>query len=121
MLLDTCIIIDLLKNKPEAISLFKSLSAKPSVSAVTVAEIFAGIRNSAEKEEFEFLLQFLSVRDITFEIGLQAGILKKKYFPSHHTDLIDALIVATAMDHKLEFKTLNCKHFPMIHNLKKAY
>ena len=120
-LLDTCIIIDILKNKPEAISFFRNLSEKPSTSILTISEIYSGIRNKKEEKAFIFLLEFIEVESFTLEISKYAGKLRKQYFPSHHTDLIDAIIAATAIEKGYTLKTLNTKHFPMIENLTKAY
>lgn len=121
VLLDTCIIIDILNKKNESINLFQSFSEKPNISIITVSEIFAGIRNNKEKDEFNFLLQFLEVINIDYEIAQMAGKLKKEFYPSHHTDLIDSLIASTSIEKDISLYTLNVKHFPMIQDLQKAY
>lgn len=46
-LLDTNILIDVLRNRREAVEYFTELSF-PSVSAITVAELFAGVRSDEE-------------------------------------------------------------------------
>jgi predicted nucleic acid-binding protein len=120
-LLDTCVVVDILNTKKEGIEFFKNLQKKPSVSVLTIAEIFTGIRNKKEEEAFDFFLGFIDIVPLSTAIAMQGGQLKKKFFPSHHTDLIDALIAASALEHNFELKTLNIKHFPMIEGIEKAY
>jgi predicted nucleic acid-binding protein len=48
-LLDTCVIIDCLRDRSEAVEFVRSASAAPAVSAVTVAELIAGARTATEE------------------------------------------------------------------------
>jgi len=44
---------------------------------------------------------------------MRAGDYLKRYAKSHHVELGDALIAATASIHKLELWTRNRRHYPM--------
>jgi predicted nucleic acid-binding protein len=48
-LLDTCVIIDYLRDRPEAIAFVEDASARPAVSAITAAELFAGAQSATEQ------------------------------------------------------------------------
>jgi len=47
LLLDTDVLIDFLRSRAEAISYLESLLEPPLISALTVAELYAGIREGA--------------------------------------------------------------------------
>ena len=118
-LLDTNILIDLLRNKTEAVNYFTGLSV-PSVSAITVAELFAGVRSNEEVIVKNFV-KTLNVIDISAEIAEKNGFYRRDFGKSHGVDLNDAIIAATA---EIEVKTLvtfNKKHFPMLKNILVPY
>lgn len=121
MLLDTCIVIDVLRGRAAALAFVNALPDAPSLSAVTATELIAGIRNSGERRQIERLLAVYIVLDIGLEAASLAGDYVRQYGPSHGVDPIDALIAATAKTSSLELATLNLKHFPMFKGLKRPY
>ena len=50
---------------------------------------------------------------IDLRIGQRAGDYLRQYSKSHHVELGDALIAATAAVHKLDLWTRSRRHFPM--------
>lgn len=120
-LLDTCVVIDVLRNRTGAVDFVSALPGPPSVSVVTVTELLGGVRDEAERREVERLLAVYSVIDIGLEIGTLAGDFLKRFGRSHAVDPLDALIAATAKSAELELATLNLKHFPMFKGLKRPY
>ena len=50
---------------------------------------------------------------IDLEIGQRAGDYLRQYAKSHHVELGDALIAATASIHKAQLWTRNRRHYPM--------
>ena len=120
-LLDTCIVIDYLRQKHQAVSYIHALSAVPRLSSITVMELYAGIRGQREQRRIEAMINHTLVLDITHGIGVKAGDYLKKYRASHGAGAIDALIAATAEAHGLDLATLNLKHFPMFKNLERPY
>lgn len=120
-LLDTCIVIDYLRQHPGAVSYIHSLQAIPQLSSLTVMELYAGIKDRRERRAIESLINHSLVLDVTHEIGVKSGNYLNQYRASHGIGAIDALIAATAELHQLELATLNLKHFPMFKNLKKPY
>ena len=120
-LLDTCIVIDYLRQKRQAVSYIHALSAVPQLSGITVMELYAGIRGQRERRRIEAMINHTLVLDITHDIGVKAGEYLKKYRASHGVGAIDALIAATAESHGLNLVTLNLKHFPMFKDLERPY
>ena len=54
--------------------MIQSLAMRPSVSVVTLAELYAGIRNESEHQRIEGLSAALDVRHVDFDIrGLLAA------------------------------------------------
>ena len=121
MLLDTCIVIDVLRGKTAAAAFLTGLPRPPAICAVTATELVAGCRNAGGRREIDRLLSHLVVRDVGLAIASLAGEYIRRYGASHGTDPIDALIAATAKTHGLALVTLNLKHFPMFAGLSRPY
>ena len=121
MLLDTCIVIDVLRGREAAFEFVNGLADAPSLSAITATELIAGVRNVRERRRIERLLDVYVVHDIGLDIASLAGDYVRQYGASHGVDPIDALIAATAKTHDLDLATLNLKHFPMFKGLKRPY
>lgn len=92
-----------------------------SVSAMSVGELFQGVRSEAEYAALETTFSAMRVLPISYQIAQRGGVIARDYRPSHGTGLADALIAATAQHHALELVTLNKKHFPMLENVTVPY
>ena len=121
MLLDTCIMIDVLRGKAATFDFVSSLENAPALSAVTLTELVAECRNVKERREIDRLLSHYVIHDINRDVASLAGDYVRQYGPSHGTDPIDALIAATAKAASLPLATLNVKHFPMFAGLARPY
>ena len=121
MLLDTCIIIDYLRQKSAAIGYLEDLDRVPGITSATVAELYAGVKGNKEKGLIDALVSSFEVYDLDTDIAREAGLIPQKYKPSLGLDLIDAMIAATALTRSLKLVTLNLKHFPMFPELKTPY
>lgn len=114
LLFDTDILIDYLRGKKEAVEFIENLAESNFLaSAITVAELFAGIRNEKEKNQLEMFLmgfEIIPIEKVTAEIG---GTFRKKFSKSHGTGLGDAIIAASPEIRKLPIVTFNKRHFPM--------
>ena len=121
MLLDTCVLIDLLRGKENATDFILGLPDVSQVSVITVTELLAGVRNTKERRQIEQLFAHYDVVPIDLDVAVQAGDYVKVYGKSHSVDPMDAYIAATAKVHQLELATLKLKHFPMFPDLKRPY
>ena len=121
MLLDTCIVIDVLRGHQAALDFVTGLPDRPCLSVITATEIFAGVRGVKERQRIDGLLESYKLLDIGLDIAKCAGDFVRLYGPSHSVDPIDALIAATAKTHGLPLATLNIKHFPMFEKLRRPY
>ena len=121
-LVDTDVWIDYLRGHPQAIACIKQLPERVWISAVSVAELHAGVREGAERDALALLISSLDVADLTAEIATRGGLLRRDYGRSHGVGLNDALIAATALELDLQLLTLNVKRYPAIdkQQVKKA-
>jgi hypothetical protein len=120
-LLDTCILIDFSRGNPQAQAFIESLEVAPCLSALTVTEILAGVRNKREQTLFDNLFGLWEILPVSAEIATAGGQLLNQYMKSHGTDLVDGIIAATAQVYGLEVVTCNLKHFPMFPGLRAPY
>jgi hypothetical protein len=120
-LLDTCVIIEYLRDRPEAVEFVHHPGVRPAVSAITAAELFAGARTATEERRIDDLLHQLLVRDINLEVARLGGAYRRRYGQSHGVLIPDALIAATAQVHGARLVTRNARHFPMLDDLVVPY
>ena len=121
MLLDTGVVIDVLRGREVARRFVKSLGTQVRVSVVSVTEVYAGSRNQQEERTFETLLAPFRIISVAGAESRLAGQFIRHYGRSHGVGPFDALIAATAEYHRLALATLNVKHFPMFPGLKRPY
>ena len=120
-LLDTGIVVDFLRGSAKAATFVGALQSRPSVSVVTVAEIFAGLRSQKAEIAARGFFAQCGCLPLLHVIAEQAGHGLRHYRVSHGVDFPDALIAATADHHGLVLATLNVKHFPTFKRLSPAY
>jgi predicted nucleic acid-binding protein len=121
LLLDTCVLIDHLREHPPAIAYIGNLPAEPLLSAVSIAEIYVGVRNQAEARSVDVLIDPFIVLAVDAEIARRGGSFRRQFARSHGTGLLDALIAATAQVHGARLVTRNARHFPMLADLVVPY
>ena len=121
LLLDTDVLIDFLRGQPQAVQLLEDTDCEFHVSAVSVAELYVGVRDGQEREVLDQLVGVLRTIEISTEIAQQAGLWRREYGKSHGTGIIDALIAACADASQIPLATLNVKHFPMLPRVSAPY
>ena len=120
LLIDTDVLIDFLKGVPAALQYLNSLPDPPLVSSVTVAELYAGVRDH-ERPVLDALVSRLQTIPIDRDMARRGGLIRRDYRSSQGVGLIDALIAATAEAHNTTLVTLNRKHFPALSNVVVPY
>jgi predicted nucleic acid-binding protein len=121
VVLDTCILIDVLRLRPAAVAYIESLSERPAISVVTVTELRAGQRSMKEARQIDQMLGHMTVIPVSAAVAELAGDMLRNFRKSHSVDVPDALIAGTAVEVNLPLATLNLKHFPMFPHLKAPY
>jgi predicted nucleic acid-binding protein len=110
---DTDVLIDFLRGREHARAFLTSMAEEGALccSAITVAELYAGMR-STEKPKTDELIDSLTILEVDKEIAQKAGGYKAGT-KSHTLELADCIIAATAFCYKAVLATGNTKHYPM--------
>ena len=120
LLVDTDVLVDYLRGNDAAVAYVQQHADRIAVSAITVAELYAGVRptQAAPLDELTRLFPVLPVDRETATVG---GQLRAEYGRSHGVGLADALVAATARRHGMRLVTANVRHFPMFPDLTAPY
>ena len=121
LLIDTDVLIDYLRDRAEAVAYLESLTPPLSVSAITVAELYAGVRDGDERLTLDQFVDSFQVIALDEKIATRAGLIRRDFGRSHGTGLADAIIAATAEAHDANLVTLNSKHFQMLKDVVTPY
>lgn len=116
-LLDTTVLIDFSLGRepvPSRVLQYLRDGHELGVSAVSVAEFYAGIK-PGDLPEIDRFIGLLPCWDTTREIAVIAGGYRHMFKHIHQKKLLtpDALIAATARHHQAILLTDNVKDFPM--------
>jgi predicted nucleic acid-binding protein len=116
VLIDADILMEVSRGRDHAIlERWDELSrgdTAPLCSPVTVAELWHGARPQ-EQKTLRAMFAAVTCVAIDLEIGERAGDYLRQYAKSHHVELGDALIGATASIHNALLWTRNRRHYPM--------
>jgi predicted nucleic acid-binding protein len=118
---DTDVLVDFLRGHSKAVAFINANHARIILSAIVVAELYAGVKGDAESATLQAFVSLFRVVPVTGEIAGAAGLYKRDYGRSHGVGLADAVLAATAQAENARLKTLNTKHYPMLKALKPAY
>ena len=121
VLLDTSVLIDVLRGSPLAVDWLASLQEVPSCSELTRAEVLRGVR-SPERSRTDRLLGSLRWVAVDEPISRRGGELGRRYRRSHQgLSIVDFLIAGTAQLVDAELATANIRHYPMFAGLTPPY
>ena len=118
---DTDVLVDFLRGHSKAVAFVNAHHARIILSAIVVAELYAGVKGDAEAATLQSFVALFRVVPVTAEIARVAGLYKRDYGRSHGVGLADAVLAATAQAENAELKTLNTRHYPMLKGLRPAY
>ncbi|MGH8772240.1 MAG: type II toxin-antitoxin system VapC family toxin [Burkholderiales bacterium] len=119
MLVDTDVIIWNWRGSDKAAQ-FLATHRGFYVSAVSYMELVQGMRNRRELKRLQSDLKLWAVTllPVTELISAHAVTLLEQHFFSHSLQMADAMIAATALQHKVPLATGNYKHFKAVKKLK---
>ena len=123
-LIDTDVLVDFLRGRAKAIACLEEFADRMTLSAITVAELYAGVRGEEDDPEQEALANLLShcrIVEVGSAVAKLGGLYKRNYGAAHGLGLANAIIAATATLENASLKTLNTKHYPMFKGLAPAY
>ena len=118
--LDTSVIIDLLRGYPPARAFYEGLTATPICSEITRIEVLAGMRPH-EVTRTRRLLAALGWHPVDGRVAEIAGNWRRQFLASRRLDVPDLCAAATAEVLGLPLMTSNVKHFPMFPGLAAPY
>ena len=124
LLVDTDVLIDYLRGHPSAITFVEDNAERIVLSAMSVAELYAGVRGDAggpEQVALSDLLDLFPVVPIGLQVARVGGLYHRDYGKSHGVGLADAVVAASADASSASLKTLNVRHYPMFNGLEPAY
>ena len=118
VLCDTNILIELTKGNPAIIQELKTIGLNNiTISSISACEFMFGALNKQEMARIKRALKQIQTIHTNETISQIATDLVEQFALSHHLDVADAFIAATALEQKIPLYTLNKKHFRYIPNL----
>jgi len=121
ILLDTDVMIDILRRYPPAVAWLESLGDEEILlPGFVVMELLQGCRNKVEQEQIEKTLQAYAVAWPSPETCDKALAVFGSVYLSHGLGMLDALIGQTAVALQVPLHTFNQKHYITIPHLQTA-
>lgn len=121
LLIDTDILIDYLRGREDAVHFLESQQISMFISAITLGELYAGVREGQERRILDDFIEYFKVIPLSSKIAVKGGLFRRDFGKSHGVGLADAMIAATAQSENAALATLNQKHFPMISDVLVPY
>jgi predicted nucleic acid-binding protein len=120
IVLDTTVLIDVLRGHRPALAYLRSLDEPPACSELTRVELIRGLRRP-ELSATEALMRTLRWIAVDEPIARRAGALGQRWQRSHALSTVDLVIAATVQELGAELATSNTKHYPMFSGLRRPY
>lgn len=120
IVLDTTVLIDVLRGHGPALEFLRSLDAIPICSEITRVEVLRGVR-ARETDAVEQLMRTMRWIPVDEQIARRAGTLGRTWRRSHALAGADLVIGATAQELSADLATSNVRHFPMFESLSPPY
>lgn len=117
ILLDTNILIEILKGDQATIDMVEGFSSPIFLSSISAMELYYGAMNKKEAKKIERFISLFKTVHLSQEISIKATNLIQTYAKSHTLDIPDSLIASTAIIHSYKLVTYNVKDFRYIEGL----
>jgi predicted nucleic acid-binding protein len=118
MLLDTDVLVDLLRGYPPAVSWLANLGAQPlTLPGLAAMEVLQGCRNQQEQTKIESFLRQFALAWPTAQDCDKAYRDFAAFRLSHSVSIMDSLIAHTVLGLNDTLATFNVKHFAVFPDL----
>ena len=121
LVVDTDVLINDPRGQEQAVGFLEGCEQALAISVITIAELYAGVRDGAERKQLYGFVEAFEVLALPREIAAVAGLWRRQYGRSHGTGLAHALIAASVEAALAALVTLNRRHFPMLANVWVPY
>lgn len=119
IVLDTDVLVDILRKYPPAQDWLESLgNTILFLPGYVIMELIQGCRNKAEKDKIEKFIKKFQITWPSSETCNKALSIFSCYHLSHGLGLLDALIGQTSVSLNAPLCTFNQKHYAIIPNLE---
>ena len=118
ILIDTNVLIEILKGKQKTIAQMENLDEAPALSSVSLMELYYGAFNKSEIKQIDKFASLFELIPISTAISFRATELVRDYSKNHNLDIPDSLIAATAQVNHCKLLTCNIKDFRFIRGLE---
>jgi predicted nucleic acid-binding protein len=118
IVLDTNILIEILKGNQDIVQKLEESGFSYAISSISAMELYYGAINKAELFKLQKFISLFEEIELNKGISKVATELIFEYSKSHNLDIPDSLIAATAIDSNLRLYTLNTKDFRYIDGLE---
>lgn len=120
-LVDTTVVVDLLRGLPAARDFLVGLDRRLLASELTRIEILRGLR-AGERDSAERAFRAFHWVPVDEAITHRAGELGRRWRASHiGIGTVDLAIAATALELDADLATRNVRHYPMFAGLQPPY
>jgi predicted nucleic acid-binding protein len=83
-LVDTDVLVDYLRDQPGAVAWLENLAQAPLISAITVAELYAGVRDGQERSTLDTFISACGIVPVDEEAAVLGGLYRRNYGKSHN-------------------------------------
>ena len=118
ILVDTNVLIEILKGKQKTLAHMENLEEAPALSSVSLMELYYGAFNKTEIKQIDKFASLFELVPISKMVSFKATELVRDYSKSHNLDIPDSLIAATALVNHCKLLTYNVRDFKFIRGLE---
>lgn len=120
-LIDTDVLIEYLRGSAQAIAFLEGVEGSLCVSAITVAELYSGVKGEEEESALAQFLSAFAVIPVDEALAVRGGLSRRDFAGSHGVGLADALVAASAQEAGAVLVTFNKRHYPMLEEVVVPY
>lgn len=117
-MLDTSILIEILKNNTKTLSKIDSFDENLAISSITAMELYYGARDKDELAKLKKFTKLFTAIELNEEISKISTSLILSYAKSHSLSIPDSFIASTCKAYNLTLFTYNKKDFRYIDGLR---